>query len=168
VYAYSLGEPIDSFDPLGLWTASIGLSLGVALPGFGGGGGTFFNLAHDSASGWLSGWSASLTGTALGGAVAGLGASPGVTLEFTNACDVYQLLGKFYELSRGGISRYGLGYLQNPDGTVKGTSLTLGVRPGWGVSGAALTASTTSALVQWSRGAVSFGATDHGAIFTVH
>jgi hypothetical protein len=78
VFAYVANSPIDRRDPLGLWTVSIGSTVGAAV-GFGGGGGTFVNIGHDPTQGWLTGWSLSVTGTAAAGAVAGAGATVGIS-----------------------------------------------------------------------------------------
>ena len=167
LYGYVRNNPTAFIDPLGLWTVSVGATIGGGLFGFGGGGGTFLNIGHDPARNWLAGWSLSVTGSAGGGAVAGFGASVGISVSGSNAKDVSELLGTFYEVGRGGLGRSGLGYFQSPDGMVKGSTFSLSLRsPGYlGASGGA---STTSALVQWVQGhSLAIGASAGGSILSI-
>jgi len=166
-YAYVGNGPINSRDPLGLWTVSLGTTVGAAV-GFGGGGGTFVNVGHDPTQGWLSGWSLSVTGTAAGGAVAGAGYTAGISLSVSTANDVSGLLGTFYEAGRGGLGRTGVGYFESPDRLVQGGTVSISLPGGRGYLGASVGASTTSALVQWVQGrSLSFGATDGASIVTI-
>jgi hypothetical protein len=167
LYAYVADSPINSRDPLGLWTVSLGTTVGAAF-GFGGGGGTFVNLGHDPTQGWLTGWSLSVTGTATGGAVAGAGYTAGISLSVSTANDVSGLLGTFYEAGRGGLGRTGVGYFESPDRLVQGGTASISLPGGRGYLGASVGASTTSALVQWVQGrSLSFGATDGASIVTI-
>jgi RHS repeat-associated protein len=95
LYGHVGNNPVNFVDPLGLWTYSLGVTV-YAGAGFGGGGGTFFNVGHNPNSGWLSGGSFSITGVAGGGATAGAGYGLGISTTITNACNTKQLLGPFF------------------------------------------------------------------------
>jgi hypothetical protein len=159
-------NPVNFVDPLGLWTYSLGVTV-YAGAGFGGGGGTFFNVGHNPNSGWLSGWSFSITGVAGGGATAGAGYGLGISTTITNACNTKQLLGPFFpEVGRGGLVRGGIMYIQSPDGTVQGVSVAYTPK-GWsrGYIGASIGGSTSSALIQWTQDkGFSFGVAPNGSI----
>ena len=166
LYTYTENSPVNSRDPLGLWTVSVGSTVGFGA-GVGGGGGTSVNIGHNPTCGWLSGWSVSVTGTAAGGAVAGFGSSLGLSVSASNASDVSGLLGRFYETGRGGLGRIGVGYFQSPDGVVKGGSLGLGLKSS-GYLGASAGVSDTSAFVQWRQGhSLSILATDGFALISI-
>jgi RHS repeat-associated protein len=149
LYAHVQNNPVNWVDPSGLWTLSVGTTLNAAI-GLGGWGGTFVNFGHDPSSNLLSGWSFWITGTAGLGAVFGIGGGLGLTVSGSNAPNVQQLLGGFYEGGTG-FGRTGIGYFQSPDGCIKGGSLGMRIR-GKMYGGSYVGWSTTSAIIQWVQG----------------
>lgn len=138
-------NPINFVDPLGLWTASVGVNIGGMFGAVGGGGGSAFNIGYSKSEGL----STSITGTVGGGSVTGIGAGVGFSLAATNASSVDQLLGTSVEASRGfgpvaatGIA--GTGY------TGGALSFGLGGKTIVPSKGAGIV-TNTSAIAQWEQ-----------------
>jgi RHS repeat-associated protein len=148
MYAYVGNSPLNFIDPLGLDTYSIGV-FGNAAFGFGGGGGLFINIGHSA----QNGWSFSITGTAQGGAIAGGGAFIGGAFNYTTACNVNQLNGTATQFGRSGLFNAAVEAIRGPN--YWGGGIMGGV--GAGYTANSLTASTTSAIVQYQDGVLSFG-----------
>jgi len=167
LYGYTLGDPINFGDPAGLATFSIGITGSLAALGGGGGGGTFFNMGFSKESGL----SLSISGTAAGGLSAGAGGGPGsvfaggvgFTFLASDACDVTGLLGEARELSRGGVGPAGFGAFTSDE--ARGGFLTVSPRgSSVGQAGVSAAVSTTSAIVQFANGRLTFGDTGNGAL----
>lgn len=163
VYQYAALNPTSGTDPLGLWTLSVGIT-GSAAVGVGGAGGTFVNFGFDPNRG-LFGLSFSITGSASGAAAAAAEASVGITVGATNACDVSQLLGRSNEVTVGGVGPLGFGNVFNADGEFVGGfgSIAFGSR---GLGLGSVSATTTSAIIQFSDGETSIGDTGNGALWS--
>lgn len=97
LYSYVLNNPVNLWDPLGLWTFGFG---GQASGGLGAGaqGSLGIYIGKQSGSGLFSGWSAGILGSLGGGFYLGAGGSAGGFLQFTNADYVGQLKGVGYEI----------------------------------------------------------------------
>jgi len=169
LYRYAMGDPGTLVDPDGLATVSIGAEGSISTPtGWGGGGGMFLNFGWDP----CLGLSFSVTGTVGGGVSPGLGFGFGVTGHSSNAKDVNDLLGTFYQagvgVQGGDLPKWSpfVGAFSSPDGKVQGGSISIGVGPGKGITTPYAGASTTSAIVQFSntRG-FGAGVTDTGTIY---
>lgn len=96
LYTYVDDNPISNFDPLGLWTVNIGLSVTVNAPAIGryvGSAATAFGgIAYDGTNlAWYYGGG--------GGVGAGTGLSAGVQIGGSNAKSVCDLVGLFKSLS---------------------------------------------------------------------
>jgi RHS repeat-associated protein len=171
VYGYASADPLVFGDPLGLWTISFGITGSAAGFGAGGGGGTFLNFGFDPTKGFsVDAFSLSITGLATGGGNAGLGAGVGFTVSFSSNCNVSGLLGNSLLAGRGGIGPTAIGASISRNGTVKGGFVTFHVRSkgpgGSAIPGASAQFATTSAIVQYSNGTVSVGATNKGALWS--
>jgi hypothetical protein len=144
------------------WATSFGI-YGNLSGGIGAGGGTAINFAKSDENG-IS-WS--LTGTVQGGAVAGGGAFIGGGVSLYDAGSVNQLNGTSYQMGRAGFNAgpatfsgegvAGSGY--------KGATLYGGL--GSFYTANSLTISSTSAIVQYNRGILSFGDTGSSSIFSI-
>jgi RHS repeat-associated protein len=131
LYDYVGNNPINAIDPLGLWTAGIGLSLNFQLGpiNVNFSGGFVIDGQGNVGTYYLGG----------GGVGAGAKASGGVSFSGSNAPDICHLRQWFANANLGG----GLGpdaeanvYRgNNPDGTIWGGGVTLGAGLGAGGSG---------------------------------
>jgi RHS repeat-associated protein len=128
LYRYVFDDPVNPADPFGLWSISWGFEGSGALFGLGGMAGLYGNIAHDPCKPLWSGWSSSGTLTLGGGAFAGLGASLGFYVGSSDASNVSQLNGKFYNFGRGGIGPVTVTGYKSPDGCVEGGGVTVGPR----------------------------------------
>jgi hypothetical protein len=151
-------------DPTTDWTLSFGI-FGNAALGFGGGGGTAINLGNSDSNG-IS-WS--ITGTAQGGAIAGGGTFIGGGVSKTNFDNVNQLNGTSYQFGRAGLNAGPLTFageaISGSDYHVHGGTLYGGIGQFYTANSA--TASTTSALIQYSNGVLSIGNTGSSAIWSL-
>lgn len=92
LYAYVLGDPVNLYDPYGLWTIGIGGTFqGGGGLGAGISGGFYFGKDPDC-EGWNKGWSSGFLGTVEFGAQSP-GGSGAVFGQITNADTVDQLKG---------------------------------------------------------------------------
>jgi RHS repeat-associated protein len=148
-------------DPSTAWTLSLGIYGNVALGG-GGGGGTAVNFGNSDTNGFTF----SVAGTAQGGAIAGGSAFIGGGVTITNAASVADLNGTSYQFGRAGL---GLGPSFALEG-VKGTgyyggTVYGGIGPGYTAN--SLTVSTTSAIIQFNNGMLSFGNTGASSVWQI-
>ncbi|HVV01468.1 MAG TPA: RHS repeat-associated core domain-containing protein [Verrucomicrobiae bacterium] len=129
-FNYCRNAPLGYFDPLGLWTFSVGVSIGITI-------GPINVTVSAGVTGDTQGNFAGY-GTAGGGAAIGAGIAAGVTCAISNAKDNSDLNGPFGSASVGG----GFGpdasgdvfWGNSPDGPVIGGGGTVGVGLGGGAS----------------------------------
>jgi RHS repeat-associated protein len=147
VYGYAGQSPLMRVDPLGLWTLQIGFHGSATFFGYqiipqGG-----FGIAFDGQG------NAGFYG--FGGIGAGLGnsANAGLSLQGSNACSIYDLQGRFSNVSLHGGAGFGGSFDafqgKSDNGPVTGFGLTLGVS-----AGASANLSTTGTKICGSRGCV--------------
>jgi RHS repeat-associated protein len=143
-YAYANNRPIDSIDPLGLWTLQVGGSVSLTfIPIIGGTLNASGGFAIDS-----NGNIATYGATGAGGSLGGQG-SIGVTVAVSNAQTVNDLAGPFLNVSgSGGAGAFAGadGFVGNsPHGIVTGGGVTAGAGIGGSV-GANVTNTTITPL----------------------
>lgn len=155
--AYVQGNPVNAIDPSGMWTLSFMVNANAAFAG-GGGGGTALNVGYSK----KDGFSISLTGTAQGGAIAGGGTFIGSAISYTNANNVNQLNGTSYQAGRAGLGPLAVEGVRGAD--YGGGTLYGGI--GTGYTANSVTASTTSAILQYNNGVISIGNTGSTSLWT--
>lgn len=134
LYAYVRNDPVNHYDPTGLWTVQIGLAGSGLLGMFAGQTGAGIAIDHHGNIG-IYGYN----GVGVG---AGLEAGLALSLQGSTAETIYDLAGKFENVSGavGAFSRFSLdlfrGSSDNPadQGSITGAGITFGVGGGAGVS----------------------------------
>ena len=146
LYAYALNDPLNNIDPYGLDTFQIGFSGSLSIPG------TSFSLPLGLGIAVDTDFNFGVyayTGIA---AQVGIGAGAGLSVQYSNASTIYDLSGRFANISLNGGAGVGgsVDYFTGPsttNTTVTGGGATIGVG-----AGASANVGATTTIVCGSSG----------------